>query len=296
MTAMLCTSLTIAHAAKKEPFASFVRPLKIEAGPVLSPSMNPIAENHVFGSLGFLWSEREHGQAIYQTLSSTLVLGGEWRTPKLDIFAIGGDLVVLQMTNLRTNLPPAIDESDIFFDLGVLRLYAKIMACKRKVGIAHLAITPFFRLTLPTDTSRTNETRHMPIRRVLDDRVALAPYMLIEPGVSMGVLLGPVSFYMLQSPIFAPVYGEVFHFFWSMIYGVGANIIETFDITLEASWLSRPTRDFQNARLSAFSLNPGIRLNFNPFSYELSARIGLTEDAYAPYGDVSASFTVIWRP
>jgi hypothetical protein len=120
--------------------------------------------------------------------------------------------------------------------------------------------------------------------------------MLIEPGVSLGVLVGPASFYTHQAPIFATVYGEVFHFFWSMYYGIGVNIREIFDITLEAAWLARATEDFQDNRLSAFGLNPGIRLNIDPFSYELAFRIGLTEDAHAPYGDVTSSFTLSWRP
>ncbi|MCP4196825.1 MAG: hypothetical protein GY762_06700 [Proteobacteria bacterium] len=290
------TASTASRAAENKPVPRYVRPLKVEVGPVLSPCMNPITENSVFGSLGFLWAERERGRATYQTLGSSLVLGGEWRSPKMHALAIGGDLVALQVTKLRTRIPPAIDESLVFFDLGILRLYTKIMAFNKRVGMAKMTITPFFRLGLPTDTSRNNESRHAPIRTVLDDRVALAAYMLIEPGVSMGVLLGPASFYTHQSPIFATVYGEVFHFFWSMYYGIGVNIREILDITLEAAWLARATQDFQEDTLSAFGLNPGVRLNIDPFSYELAFRIGLTEDAHAPYGDVTASFTLTWRP
>ena len=240
----ICAAAAEARPAKQleKQFSALVRPIRAEAGPLLSPAMSPISENHVFGSLGFLWAERERGRTTYRTVAGSLVLGGEWQSPKLPTLALGGDMVALQITNLQTDLPPAIDEGQVFVDLGVVRLHSKFMVFHNKVGKAYMAISPFLRVALPTDTSRNNESRQTPIRRVLDDRVALASYMLIEPGMSLGVLLHPVTFTMHQSPVFAPIYGEVFHFLWSMHYGFGANIMELLDITLETTWLGRLTK------------------------------------------------------
>jgi len=189
-----------------------------------------------------------------------------------------------------------IDEWTSFYDLGPLRLRARMVAFRLATGPLELAITPFFRLGLPTDTSRVREHRRVPIRRVIDDRVIEAPYFLIEPGVSVGGAIGPVSYYTHQAPIIAPIHDVDTHFLWSMHYGAGIRIVDLLEVAAEISGLLRATDDFQERKLSAWSVDPGIRLITGSLEWEISARFGISDQAAVPFGVVTAGFAVCWVP
>jgi hypothetical protein len=284
-----------------------VFPIRAQAGPIISPPLGAVPRTELWASAGVLYGRNDHGRTTYRLLIASLVLGGEWSPKKLPGLGLGGEIVALSITNIGTELPPAIDEWVTFPDLGILRLHARYLALSLRTKIVELAVTPFLRLGLPTDTSRLRENRHMPIRHVLDDRTVNAPYVLIEPGVNVGLTLGPVSVYTHQAPVLAPVSGEVFHFFWSMHVGAAVDILHVVDLSFDVTGLLRSTKAHQEdgetdrARrlapfLEAFALCPGIRLKKGTFDYEISARIGITDEAHDTYGDFTLAFAMTWVP
>jgi hypothetical protein len=277
-------------------FSKFVPPLKAEGGPLVSPPVSPVPSTGAGATLSMLYGKRERGRTTYELVSGMLLLSGQWSPEKVPRLGLGAEIVALQMSSMHTELPPAIDEWLTFFDLGMLRLHVAFVAFQLESGIVQLAVTPFFRIGLPTDTSRIRDARSIPIRAVLDDRVAVEPYMLIEPGVSLGLTVGPASFYTHQAPVLAPVIGEVFHFFWSMHVGAAVSILGKLLIAVELAGLFRATEDFRDERLAALAICPGIRYVHGSLSYELSSRIGLTPDAHEPYGDFTLAFSVAWSP
>lgn len=314
LTAPLLVALQARADEPEEPtFEHYVVPLRVEAGPVISPPVGAVPRTELWGAAGFLYGKQEDGLTTYHLLGTRLVVGGEWSPRKIERLGIGAALVALQTTHYHTDLPPAIDEWRNFFDLGPLRVHARFQALRFKERFAELALTPFFRLVFPTDTSRIREFRDMPIRHVLDDRVFTAPYFLVEPGLSLGVTLGPVSLTMHQAPVFAAIHEEAFQFFWSMHYGVGVDILGVVDLSVEIAGLLRPTRAHQEHPdrdrwvhdnhvrlvgpfLEAFAVCPGVRLKRSRFTYEISARIGITPDAYNAYGDFTIAFAMTWLP
>jgi hypothetical protein len=295
-------------AGSEEPtFARFVHPFHVEAAPVVSPPVSPVPRTQLVAGLGFLYGTQENGRTTYRILSTRLVVGGEWSPEKLPALGLGAELVAFQTTHYNTDLPPAVDEWRHFFDLGPLRIHAHYMALAIRRGKAELALTPFLRFVFPTDTSRIREFRDMPIRHVLDDRAFSAPYFYIEPGASLGFTVAFLTLYTHQSPVLAPVHGESFQFFWSMHYGVAVDILELVDVSVEVAGLLRATRAHQEdpdrdregehgPYFTAFALCPGVRLKKGAFTYEVAARIGLTEDAYHAYGDFTLAFALTWIP
>jgi hypothetical protein len=131
---------------------------------------------------------------------------------------------------------------------------------------------------------------------VIDDRVIEAPYFLIEPGVSVGGAMGPVSFFTHQAPILAPIHEVETHFLWSMHYGVGIRFAEVFEIAAEISGLMRGTDDFQERKLNAWSVDPGIRLTTGAWEWEISSRFGISDQAAVPFGIFTLGFAVCWVP
>jgi hypothetical protein len=278
-------------------FAGTVQPLRVEAGPLISPALGPIPRTEVFAAGGFLYRTRERGRATYSAFGTRAVLGGEYNPEWIDRrLGLGGSFVVFQSVHDHVDLPPVIDERTSFFDLGPLRLQAKLIAFKTRAGPLDLAITPFLRLGLPTDTSRQRRHRRMPIRRVLDDRVIEAPYFLIEPGAAAGGTIGPVSFFTHQAPVIAPIHDVQTHLLWSMRFGAGIRIVDVIEIAAEIGGLMRATEDFQEDRLNAWSVDPGLRLITGVLEWELAARFGITDEAHYPYGKVTAGFAVVWVP
>ena len=278
----------------KPGFENFVGPLIAEAGPLLSPPVGAVPGSAIWTGIGFLYGRRDLGRTEYRLIGARMVLGGEWSPPKLDALGIGASLVALQTTTLGTRLQTDLDDWRTEVDLGELRVHARFAALMLEKGIAEISLAPFLRVVFPTDTSRTNWDRDQPIRLVLDDRVALAPYFLVEPGAAFSVTMGPATLYTHQAPILAFVHREKFHFLWSMHYGAGFRVAGMVDLVLEASGLLRATRDHRGGRFTAFALCPGVRVNGVPVSYEISARIGLTPDSYHAYGDFTIAFTVAW--
>lgn len=294
ISAILCA----APSRAQEPgFEDFVRPMRVEAGPLISPAMGPIPRTDVWGAAGVLYRTRERGRATYEGVGTRLVLGGEWNPEWLDgRLGLGGSLVAFQTLHDHVDLPPVIDEWTHLYDLGPLRLHLRGVAFQMASGPLELAIAPFFRLGLPTDTSRIRQHRRVPIRRVIDDRVIEAPYFLIEPGVAVGGVIGPVSFYTHQAPILAPVHRVETHFLWSMHYGVGIRIADLVEIGAEISGLLRATDDFQERKLSAWSFDPGLRLITGSWEWEISSRIGISDQAQMPFGIFTAGFAICWVP
>jgi hypothetical protein len=285
-----------ARADETPQFEDFVEPLRVEAGPLISPAVGPLPRSQVWGAAGVLYRSFERGRAKYSGVGARLVLGGEWSPEKLDRLGLGGSLVAFQMNHDHVDLPPVIDERTAMYDLGPLRLLARMIAFRDRAGPLQLAITPYFRLGLPSDTSRTRQHRRVPIRRVIDDRVIEAPYLLIEPGVSMGGTLGPVSIYTHQAPVLAPIHGVELHFFWAGHFGTGIRIDDVFEIAAEISGLMRATDDYRERKLSAWSFDPGMRLHTGALEWEIAARIGISDQAQQPFGHVTAGIAVCWVP
>jgi hypothetical protein len=297
ITALIVASAVREAYADKPAFEDFVEPLRVEAGPLLSPALGPIPRTDVFGAAGVLYRTRERGRATYSAVGTRLVLGGEWNPDWIDgRIGLGGSLVAFQTFHDHVDLPPMIDEWTSFYDLGPIRLRARMVGFRTATGPLELAITPFFRLGLPTDTSRIREHRRVPIRRVIDDRVIDSPYFLIEPGVSVGGTIGPVSFFTHQAPILAPIHDVDNHFLWSMHYGVGVRIADVFEIAAEISGLMRATDDFQERKLSAWSVDPGLRLITGSLEWEVSSRLGISDHADVPFGIFTIGFAICWVP
>jgi hypothetical protein len=253
--------------------------------------------------VGVRYAACDVGRTTYRVVQTALVLGGEWSPEKLRRLGLGGELVALQTTTLMTELPPLIDEKRTSADLGVLRLRARFRAFElarstpQKGYRFELALTPFFSLGLPTDTSRLRWERRMPIRGALDDRVVDGPYFLVEPGAAFGMTLGVFSFYTHQGWLFAPIHGEdKTHFVYAMHYGLAARLAEVVELSTELDGLLRFTRDYAGEQLFPWAFSPGVRFLHGDWAFELSARVGLNDDAYDPYGDITAAFGVAWRP
>jgi hypothetical protein len=287
----------------RDAFDAFVSPLRAEAGPVLSLAVDPVPANRIWASAGVRYASQEEGRATYSVLQSAVVLGGEWSPEKVERLGIGADLVAFQTTTLMADLPPVIHEERTMYDLGPLRLRAKVRAleARRETPVKRyrfeLALTPFFSLGLPTDTSRIREERRMPVRGIVDDRVFEGPHFLIEPGAALGMSLGVFAFYAHQGALFAPIHGEdKTHFYYAMHYGLAARIAEVVELAAELNGLLRFTRDYNEQRLFPWAFSPGVRLLHGQMAYELSARIGLNDDAYDPYGDFTLALAVAWRP
>lgn len=136
----------------------------------------------------------------------------------------------------------------------------------------------------------------MPIRGVIDDRVIDGPYFLIEPGAAYGVTLGVFCVYTHQGLLIAPIHDQdKTHVFYSMHYGLGAKIAGLVEIVVEANGLMRFTENIAHERLAAWAVSPGVRLVLDSASFELSSRLGLGNDAYDPYGNVTLGLTFGWR-
>ena len=284
-------------------FEAFVDPVRAEAGPILSPAIGPIPRSGIWATEGVRYAACDVGRTTYKVVQTALVLGGEWSPEKLRRLGVGGDLVAFQTTTLMTELPPLIDEKRTSFDLGVLRLRARFRAFELARSTPErgyrfeLALTPFFSLGLPTDTSRIRWERRMPIRGALDDRVVDGPYFLVEPGAAFGMTLGVFSFYTHQGWLFAPIHGvDKTHFIYAMHYGLAARIADVVELSTEFNGLLRFTRDYSGDQLYPWAFSPGVRLLRGDWAFELSARVGLNDDAYDPYGVITVGLGVAWRP
>ncbi len=276
----------------------FVHPLRAEAGPVISPALSPLPRTEIFGGVGFAFAREEVGRARYTTLQGALLLGGAWSPEKVPDLGLGGDLVALRTTFIHTEVPPAIDEWARFADLGTLRVHARYTAWRREGGDhgPAIALTPLLRLGLPTDTGRLRPNRRMPVRYVVDPRVFESPCVLVEPGASLAVVWGPVSFFVHEAPVFAPVVDSVFHFFWSSHVGAGIRLWRRLEVALESTALVRTTGDYSGERFAAFTVDPGLRLWLGDFALELSTRIGLTDDAGRSHGELTSFLGLAWAP
>jgi len=284
-------------------FEAFVDPIRAEAGPILSPAIGPIPASGIWATEGVRYAARDVGRTTYKTIQTALVIGGEWSPERWRRLGLGGELVAFTTTTLLTELPPLIDDKVTKYDLGVLRLRARVRAFElarstpRKGYRFELALTPFFSLGLPTDTSRIRWNRLMPIRGVLDDRVIDGPYFLVEPGTAFGMTLGAFSFYTHQGMLFAPIHGaDETHFIWAMHYGLAARIAKIVELATELDGVLRFTRDYKGDQLFPWAFSPGVRILGGEMAYELSARVGLNADAYHPYGDFTLAIGVAWRP
>lgn len=282
-------------------FWEYVEPLRAEAGPILSPAIGAVPSSRLWGSVGLRYAKTQEGLGRYSVLQTAVVLGGEWSSENLPRLGLGADLVAFTSTTLLVDLPPVIHESRTFYDLGPLRIRGKLLVLEELWGSGKaggvLVLTPFFSLGFPTDTSRTREERRMPVRGVMDDRVFEGPYFLIEPGVAFAASLWVFSLYTHQGALFAPVHGQdLTHFYWAMHYGLSAVIIKRLEIVAEVSGLLRFTRDYNDERLFPWAFSPGFRVRLGEFSLELSARVGLNDDAYDPFGGFTLGMGVTWAP
>ena len=301
LTSLIFTGFALAD-DRQPGFESFIDPLRAQAGPVLSLPLGAVPKTEIWASAGFRYGAYDYGRTTYGTMQTALVLGGEWSPKNLDRLGLGGSITAFQSTTLMTELPPAIDEKRTYFDLGLLEIHGRfrVLELKRNTSDSNwpfeVALTPFFRLGLPTDTSRLREDRHMPIRGVLDDRVIDGPYFLIEPGAAFGVTLGVFCLYTNQGLLIAPIHDQdKTHVFYSMHYGLGARIAGLVEIVVEANGLMRFTENIAHERLAAWAVSPGVRLVLGSAGFELSSRLGLGDDAYDPYGDVTLSLSFGWR-
>ena len=286
---------SVEPAVKSGP-AAYVPPVRVEAGPVLAPPLSATPRTEMRAAFGYAFARSARGRARYQTHGVRVVLGGDWRPRSLPALAVGGELIALQVTAIRTEVPPAIDELATCADLGPLRVRARYLALERERGPFSFLVTPLLSLGLPTGTDRIRPRRRMPIRRVIDDRVFDGPPFVIEPGVTGAVLLGPLSAHAAQSALLVPVHEQAFHFAWSSHLGLGIRLFGRLALVVDWAVLARATRDFAGRRLAAQSLDPGVRVRVGDLEIEAGAKIGLGEHADAPYGDLTALAGVVWTP
>ncbi|MFO8072640.1 MAG: hypothetical protein R6V85_12280 [Polyangia bacterium] len=275
---------------------AIVDPLRAEAGPVISPALSPIPKTAISAGAGFSLGEWSRGRARYRRASTRLVLGGEWSPSGFDRLGLGGELVALQTSTLGTRVPPAIDERRTFADLGPLRIHGRMVAYRLEHDWLAVALTPFLRLGFPTDTSRIRPDHHIALRYVIDDRVFLSPLFLVEPGITAGAALGPVSFYTHQGPIAAVIHDERFHFLWSMHYGAGIELFHLVEVACELGGLLRGTEDFRGERWKGWAVSPGARLLLEEISIELSSRFGvISKGSVHAHGDFTLFLGITWE-
>jgi hypothetical protein len=287
---------SLAERAFSQGLEAIVEPLRAEAGPVISPALSPIPKTAVSAGAGFSLGEWGCGRSRYRRASTRLVLGGEWSPSGFDRLGLGGELVALQTSTLRTRVPPAIDESRTFVDLGPLRIHGRMVAHRLEHDWLAVALTPFLRLGFPTGTSRTRPDRHVALRYVVDDRVFSSPLFLVEPGITAGAALGPVGLYTHQAPIAAVIHDEVFHFLWSMHYGAGIEIFDIVEIACELGGVLRATEDFRGEKWKGWSVSPGARLLLGEISIELSSRLGvISAGSDHAYGDFTLFLGFEWQ-
>ncbi len=281
-------------------YAHHVSPVVGQAGTVLSTARDPVPSTSLLVSGGFRFGEQVRGRAVYRSLSSALLVGGRWQPSGLPLLCLGGEFVAFQTNTIHTRVPPVVEEKSTFADLGNLRLgvTARLLELARPVGdrAFELTLSPFFYLGLPTDTSRLREEQHMPVRAVVDGTVFDGPYLTIEPGVSASATLWVFGLHTHQALLIAPVVDGRTQAYWSMHTWLTADIAQRVDIVLQVDALLASRERYQMEPFGAWGLSPAVRLHTGAVSWELAARLAISEDGYAPFGDVSGIFTFYWHP
>ncbi|MBI5489746.1 MAG: hypothetical protein HY905_20600 [Deltaproteobacteria bacterium] len=294
--ALLLLALPAPAAADDLPPLEFVEPLTIEAGPVISPAPGVAPATYVRASLaagGGTWSV---GRADYTEVFGRFVAGGAWSPWFFPRLELGGDMVFLTEQSIRTVVPPAIDEWAHRWDLGELRVRVSALAWELDTEDhdMQLGVRPYVQLTLPTDTSRWSEGRRSsPLRRVLGDAIREHEFVLTDVGAAVAWRWRWVNAWQALGFVFGAIIDADFQFLLASTTGLGFDILDSgVEVLVELNYLGRLTEVGGGAgTMHALAVSPGVRWRTGDLTLGLEARVGLTGDSAAVWGDATGGVT-----
>jgi len=276
-----------------------VPPVTGQAGLILSTAEGPLTGTGAFCSFGLGFGKREKGRTDYSRLSSTVLLGGEWSPESAAWLGIGGEAAVLQTNTFFTRLPPVIDEKETYADIGNLRIKVKARLLERSWRLhkrdLELTVTPFFKLGMPTDTSRLRPNRRMPVRRVVNQTVFYNPYFTVETGISASLNLFFAGLHTHQALLAVPVPGGTGRIYYSMHTWLAASIASHVEIIAQVDALLSSGKGSGNSKYNGFGFSPGVRINISSISLEMAVRMKMNDDGYWQYGDFQGLFSLLWH-
>ena len=282
--------------AESLPDLDFVLPLSVEGGPIVSPGRAVQPATYVYAEVAAGGGTWDVGRAVYTEIFGRVVAGGAWSPWFFPRIEIGGDMALLATQSVRTVVPPSIDEWAHEFDLGELRIHVSALAWELDLpdDSMQLGVRPYVRLTLPTDTSRWNENRRAaPLRRVLGDDIREHEFVLTDVGGSFAWRWSFLTLYETLGLVFGAVIDADFQFLLASTTGIGFDVdVVGLEFVLELNYLGRFTDAPAGAgTMHALAVSPGMRWRTGDFRLGLESRVGLTEDAEAPYGDATVGLT-----
>ncbi len=281
--------------AEELPTLDFVRPLSVEGGALLAPALGVAPATYVWAGLAAGGGTWNVGQAEYTEVFGRLVVGGAWSPSGFERLSVGGELAALVAHAVNTVVPPAIDEWSTDFDLGELRVTVSALAWELDLpdDSLQLGVRPHVRLTLPTDTSRWNEGRRAaPLRRVLGDDIRDHEFVGVDLGGSFALRWTLLTVYETLCLVPVAIVDGDAQFLLASTTGVGLALGLGFELLLELNFLGRLTEAPAGAgMLAALAVSPGVRWGAGGFTVGLEARVGVVNDAAAPYGDATLGLT-----
>lgn len=277
------------------PRLGFLPPLSVEGGAVVAPSLGVAPANYVWGGLAAAGGAWSAGRAEYEEVFGRLVVGGVWTPSFFQRLSFGADFAALAVHSIHTVVPPAIDEWAADFDVGELRVAISGLpwAVDLPDDEVQLGVRAHVRLTLPTDISRWNEGRRAaPLRRVLGDDIREHEFVGIDLGGTFAVQWTLLTAYQTLCLVPVAVVDSEPQFLLASTTGAGLALGLGFELLLELNVLGRLTEAPAGAgRLGAVAVSPGVRWGTGGLRLGLEARVGLVEDAAAPYGDATLGLT-----
>jgi hypothetical protein len=284
--------------AEELPDLSFVAPLVVEGGPVISPGRAVAPQTFVYASVAAGGGSWAVGLAEYTEVFGRVVVGGAWSPSFFPRLELGGDMVVLAGHAVNTVMPPAIDEWSDDFDLGELRVHVSALVWELDLPdeSMQLGLRPHLRLTLPTDISRWNEGRRAaPLRRVLGDDIREHEFVLTDLGGSFAWRWTFLTLYETLGFVFGGIGSSTdqFQFLLAATTGIGFDTGDVgLEFVLELNYLGRLTDAPAGAgQMHALAVSPGVRWRTGDLRLGIESRIGLVEGAEAAYGDATVGVT-----
>jgi hypothetical protein len=298
MRLLLLAILLGSAAARAEdlPELDFVAPLTVEAGAIISPGRPVAPSTCVFAQVAAGGGDWDVGRAQYTEIMGRVVAGGAWSPSFFPRLELGGDMVLLTTQSIRTVVPPSIDEWAHEFDLGELRVHVSFLAWELDLpdDSMQLGVRPYVRLTLPTDTSRWSEGRRStPLRRVLGDDIREHEFVLTDVGGALAWRWSFLNLYETLGFVFGAVIDADFQFLLASTTGIGFDLGDLgLELLVELNYLGRLTDAPSGAgMMHALAVSPGVRWRTGDLTLGVEARVGLTDDSAAAYGDATGGIT-----
>lgn len=291
----LAAVAAVSSRADDLPRLDFLPPLSVEGGAVIAPALGVAPASYVWGNVAAAGGSWSVGRAEYTEVFGRVVLGGAWTPSFFERLSFGGELVALAVHSIRTVVPPTIDEDATDFDLGELRVTVSGLPWVEDLpdDDAQLGVRAHVRLTLPTDLSRHNEGRRAaPLRRVLGDDIRDHEFVGIDLGGTFAVRWSLLTAYQTLCLVPVAIVDAEPQFLVGSTTGAGLALGLGFELLVELNVLGRLTEAPAGAgRLGAVAVSPGVRWTTGGLRVGVEARVGLLEDAAAPYGDATLGVT-----